>query len=562
MRAGTEPSLGHLSRRRSDAEEASAPRSRLESGTHAADTSRRPLSITHDFSPNPSAGTQSCWKIARCLPQHGWTPVVLAGQGPGLSTDGSSSGAHLGIPVLRPPSLPHSLGAYKLLRSLIPTTCAVRSVDNGPPASDRHESASLRKHILSLLMLPDACTGWLAPALVASLVAARRLRVGHVLSSGPCWSNHLVGLLLARLTRLPWTVHFRDPWMQVPAWKPTDAGSRGIEPALECAVLTPVGAVVCVTERHTAAVRRQWVVRRHRASLLHSHFGTCGAAMLPVKRETGLRMITTFYGADVSQVPLDPEWRQRYACLFTKGDLFLAEGNAMRRALEDLGCPAEKIVVQRLGVDLEAIPFVAREPGPSGEVRVLIAGIFREKKGIPDALRAVDRVRRRHPRLRVTLVGDGGGKPADEDEKRVILDLLARLDGVVAWVGFLPYPEYRAALLTHHLFLSPSVTALDGDSEGGAPVSIIEAEATGIPIVSTVHADIPEIVLDGESGLLSPERDIDALAENLERLVADPNLRRSMGKAGRAHVEEHHDVRKQAVRLETIYAGVLEGRLP
>lgn len=93
-------------------------------------------------------------------------------------------------------------------------------------------------------------------------------------------------------------------------------------------------------------------------------------------------------------------------------------------------------------------------------------------------------------------------------------------------------------------------------------MSTIEAEATGIPIVSAIHADIPEIVLGGESGLLSPERDVDALARNLERLVADPDLWRSMGKAGRAHVEEHHDVRKQVARLETIYAGVLEGRLP
>jgi colanic acid/amylovoran biosynthesis glycosyltransferase len=272
-------------------------------------------------------------------------------------------------------------------------------------------------------------------------------------------------------------------------------------------------------------------------------------------------MITAFYGADVSQAPRDPRSRQGYEQLFEEGELFLAQGNAMRQALANLGCPSGKIVVQHLGVDLQDLPFVARRPDSSGPVRILIAGTFREKKGIPDALRAVDRVRRRYPRLTVTLIGDSAGKAGDEDEKRKILNLLAKLDGTVTWLGFVPYPAFRAAVLTHHLFLSPSVTAGDGDSEGGAPVSIIEAEATGMPILSTLHADIPEVVVDGKSGLLSPERDVDSLAENLERLVAEPALWEPMGRCGRRHVEENFDVRRQVARLEEIYSLVAGHRL-
>lgn len=300
------------------------------------------------------------------------------------------------------------------------------------------------------------------------------------------------------------------------------------------------------------------VIRRQRARLMHVHFGNSGVDMLETKRAAGLPMVTAFYGADVSQIPRDLAWRLRYKELFEEGELFLAEGQAMRRALLDLGCPPEKAVVQRLGVDVESLPFVARRPDAAGTVKVLIAATFREKKGIPDGLRAVEQVRHRFPRLEVTLIGDAGGKSGDQDEKRRILEILGRLQGTVTWRTFIPYPLFRDALLKHHIFLSPSVTAKDGDSEGGAPVSIIEAQATGMPIVSTFHADIPEVVVPGVSALLSPERDVDGLAENLARLVAEPGKWEAMGRAGRAHVEAQHDVRVQTARLEELYSQVTE----
>jgi colanic acid/amylovoran biosynthesis glycosyltransferase len=298
------------------------------------------------------------------------------------------------------------------------------------------------------------------------------------------------------------------------------------------------------------------VLSRQRARLMHVHFGNAGWEMLETKRATGLPMVTAFYGADVSQIPRDPIWRLRYKDLFEDGELFLAEGGAMRRALLDLGCPFDKVVVQRLGVDVDALPFVARRPNATGTVKVLIAATFREKKGIPDALRAVERVRHRFPKLEVTLIGDATSKPGDHDEKRRILEILGRLQGTVTWETFIPYPLFRGVLLEHHVFLSPSVTARDGDSEGGAPVSIIEAQATGMPIVSTFHADIPEVVVPGESALLSAERDVDGLAENLAQLVAEPGKWEAMGKAGRAHVEAQHNVRVQVARLEQLYSQV------
>ena len=111
--------------------------------------------------------------------------------------------------------------------------------------------------------------------------------------------------------------------------------------------------------------------------------------------------------------------------------------------------------------------------------------------------------------------------------------------------------------MQHHIFLSPSVTARDGDSEGGAPIAILEAEASGMPVVSTRHADIPEIVVANESALLSAERDVEALTANLERLLKDPDQWPAMGERGRRHVEESYNVTVQVQRLETLYSQVL-----
>jgi len=311
-------------------------------------------------------------------------------------------------------------------------------------------------------------------------------------------------------------------------------------------------AVLCLREGRTSGASDPFfegALRREQACLLQAHFGFTGVSMLGIKARTRLPLITTFYGADVSI----RGWLDGYARLFDQGDLFLVEGSAMLQSLVALGCPREKVILQRLGVPIDIFPFKQRRLDGSGRVRIMIAATFRQKKGIPNALLAIERLRQRYPKLEVTLVGDSGGKVGDAEEKEKILALVSRMGDRVKWVGFRSYAEYRAALYDHHIFLSPSLTADDGDSEGGAPVSLLEAQATGMPIVSTRHADIPEVVLDGESGLLSPEKDLDALTSNLERLIADPDLWGPMGSAGRVHVEKNHSIQTQIVKLERIY---------
>jgi colanic acid/amylovoran biosynthesis glycosyltransferase len=296
-------------------------------------------------------------------------------------------------------------------------------------------------------------------------------------------------------------------------------------------------------------------VRHHRPQVLHSHFGYRGWRDVPLARRFDLPHVVTFYGHDVTMFPQRwPVWRRRYVELFAAADLFLCEGPYMKASLVAQGCPEAKVQVQRLGVELDRLPCVPREAPADGIVRILMAGAFREKKGMPLALAAVARLRPRHD-VRVTVVGDAGPAADEQAEKRRILDVVDRegLGDVVHFLGFTPYERLIEEAYRHHIFLSPSLVAADGDCEGGAPVIIIEMAASGMPVVSSTHCDIPEVVVDGVTGMLASEGDLEALAVRLEELCDAPERWAPMGRAARSRVEELFDVRRCTAALAARY---------
>ena len=200
-------------------------------------------------------------------------------------------------------------------------------------------------------------------------------------------------------------------------------------------------------------------LRRHRPQILHSHFGYRGWADLPLARRHRLAHVVTFYGHDVTMYPRTwPVWRGRYAELFAAADLVLCEGPFMASTIAGLGCPEAKLQVQRLGVDLDRIPCRPRSLAPGEPAKVLIAGAFRAKKGIPAALEAVAAARERGADLRVTVVGASNGSAGEEAERRRIEDVVRRrrLDDIVTFTGMIPYERLLDAMSRHHIFLSPS----------------------------------------------------------------------------------------------------------
>ena len=259
---------------------------------------------------------------------------------------------------------------------------------------------------------------------------------------------------------------------------------------------------------------RRWA-REAGAVLLHAHFGWEGCRACRFRRAMKLPLATTFYGLDVSREVRRPHWRGRYRALFPKVTGFFVEGSHMGRRLAEAGCPPDRIRVMPLGIDLERVPFRARTLASGEAPRVLFSGSFREKKGAPDAVAAFAQVVPAFPKAKLVMLGDGPGRGDVEAA-------IAR-GGCAASVelrGYVGYAEFVAELGAAHVLIAPSRTAGDGDTEGGAPVTVLEAQAAGLPVVSTTHCDIPEVTVPGESALLSPERDVPALAENLGRLLA------------------------------------------
>lgn len=284
--------------------------------------------------------------------------------------------------------------------------------------------------------------------------------------------------------------------------------------------------------------------------IFHAHTGWEAARTATVARSSGIPMVASFYGRDVSALPRNPYWRILYERLFGIADLFLVEGPHLGESLKGLGCPADKVRVVHLGVDLARIPFRERELHP-GPVKILMSCSLREKKGVRYALEALAHCREARP-WQLKILGDG---PLRGDLERRTEEL--GLGERVVFLGYVSYEEHLEALNEADIFLSPSVTAADGDAEGGAPVALIEALAAGLPVVATRHCDIPEVVLDGETGFLIPERDVEALSRAIRHLLTDPPRWPAMGKAGRSHVDREFNVGRQVERTERLYLEVL-----
>lgn len=299
--------------------------------------------------------------------------------------------------------------------------------------------------------------------------------------------------------------------------------------------------------------------RRYEAQILHSHFGNVGWANIGAARAVELRHVVSFYGFDVNYLPRqDPAWRLRYRALFECADRILCEGPHMAACLRSLGCPEPNIRVHHVGVRMDELPFMPRVWDPGEPLRVLVAASFQEKKGIPYTLEALGRLQHNVP-LAMTIIGDANGEPRSQAEKARILEAIEKRN-LQAHVRMLGYQSHAALLreaYQHHVFLSPSVTASDGDTEGGAPVTLIEMAATGMPVVSTTHCDIPEVIRHGVTGLLARERDVEGLVSQLIWLIQNPDRWGPFVERCRRYLEAEYDARKQGERLAEIYREIV-----
>ncbi len=293
-------------------------------------------------------------------------------------------------------------------------------------------------------------------------------------------------------------------------------------------------------------------LKERRTALLHAHFGVEGVYAAPLARALGVPLVTTLHGFDVTVTKSQllasrkPSWMNYVGWrgdLFDSGAAFICVSEHIRRRAVDWGYPAERTVVLPIGVDVEAI----RPTGVIDAPRILHVARLVAKKGTDDLLRAFALVRTAVPDAELVIVGDGPLHAALND----LATELAVADAV-RFLGAQPHGETLRLLAESQVLCLPSVTAANGDQEGLGMV-LLEAGASGKPVVGTDHGGIPEAVTDGTNGFLVPERKPADLAERLVALLRDPQLCDQFGKAGRNLVRERFDLRRQTDKLEALY---------
>lgn len=293
------------------------------------------------------------------------------------------------------------------------------------------------------------------------------------------------------------------------------------------------------------------LMEHQRPSLIHAHFGIEGVSALPLAAELEIPLVTTFHGFDATlktRAMLGSPAYFRFPLLRRKlarqGDLFLCASSFIRQRLLAMGFPEARTHTHYIGVDCQTIRLRA-----DSEERPVILHVARlvEVKGTRYLLRAFAALARRYDSVQLVIIGEG--------PLRRQLQALAASLGMqdrVEFLGALPHAEVLSWTRKASMLVLPGIRTSTGREEGLGMV-LLEAAATGLPIIGSRVGGIPECILDGRTGFLVPERDEHALAQRMTELLDDPVKRRQMGIAGRALVERQFDIQRQTEALERLY---------
>lgn len=282
--------------------------------------------------------------------------------------------------------------------------------------------------------------------------------------------------------------------------------------------------------------------------VFHAHFGDIGKSWDFLKTNSRFpidtQFVVSFYGVDASKAIIDDP--NVYNKLFEIADVVTVLSEDMRSALTEVGCPRDKTVIQPLPIDESRFEFANRQRGDNEPLKIVTVARFDEQKGLRYAVDAIAELTNDY-NVRYTIAGDG---PLFDEIERRVHD--HGIEDSVELLGWVDADEVVDIMVDAHLFFLPSVTAPDGSKEG-TPTVLLEAQAIGLPVISTYHAGIPEIVSDEKSGILVPEKNVDALVNALRRLLESSECWERMGKEGRRRIEDNHSTSAVVDGLESIY---------
>ncbi|TDN89148.1 glycosyltransferase involved in cell wall biosynthesis [Salegentibacter sp. 24] len=287
--------------------------------------------------------------------------------------------------------------------------------------------------------------------------------------------------------------------------------------------------------------------RKNNIDLVFAEYGTTGEALLPICKELQIPIIVHFHGFDASRKELIKA-NESYYKLFDYASYVVVVSNQMYRDLLKMGCPESKLVFNVYGPRedfLEVKPTVKKQ-------QFIAIGRFTDKKAPYYLILSFIRIKKKFPEARMVLAGDG---ELWNTCKNLIhyygLDENISMPGVISKDQYIEYLKYSLAMVQH------SITAEDGDSEG-TPLAILEASAAGLPVISTKHAGITDVIIDGKTGLLVEEHDVVGMSKKMQELLENNSLAKKMGKNGKDNISVNFSLNRHIKVLDDLIEKTLK----
>ena len=282
-------------------------------------------------------------------------------------------------------------------------------------------------------------------------------------------------------------------------------------------------------------------LKDNKIDVVLANYGMPGAHMTPVCKALNIPLLVIFHGHDATDKKLLQEYRNKYKEMFAYATYTIAVSEEMKKRLITAGAIPEKIKLIPYGVDIDKFK-------PSGnntnKNTFLAVGRFTEKKGPLFTIRAFYKALQKFSEAKLVMVGGKNGMYEECDKLVQELGIANAID----FTGIKSSEEIANLMANSLAFVQHSITALNGDMEG-TPLGILEASASALPVVSTLHGGIKEAVIHGKTGFLVEEKDENAMADFMIQLLENPEKAKEMGMNGRNHIVENHYQEKQIKKI-------------
>ncbi|RXG24894.1 glycosyltransferase family 4 protein [Leeuwenhoekiella aequorea] len=282
-------------------------------------------------------------------------------------------------------------------------------------------------------------------------------------------------------------------------------------------------------------------LKKNRIDVVLVQYGNHAHHLMPVFKQMNIGVVVHFHGYDASvkNVILSTN---TYKEVFSRSTYIIAVSKKMKEMLLDLGCPEEKLILNIYGPN----PLFLKVKPACSEKTIIAIGRFVDKKAPHLTILAFSKVLEKHPDAILLMGGSGVLYNACVD-----LSIALGCFDSIRFLNIIKPEEFQEVLSRARCFVQHSKIALNGDMEG-TPVAVLEACAAGVPVVSTYHAGIPDVIQHGKTGLLSVEGDIRSMAEHIIQLLDNPDYAKQLGQAGKKRIKNHFSMERYITKLDEL----------